>query len=1591
MQTDSKLESVNIEKLKEILNEAEFDVSNEIISSIKDLLEEFIKEKDKKDSEFYKFLFSRIEESDIRDRIASQFSPDIFYSLGKKLLEKSDPIIIESYLDIFRSPNILTRIYGDTLWPELILNLLESINYTFPKLFKHRMRKYADKVLFTIMESESQKDITWREVDKNVKSICKGLYALLGDNASKKKVAFLCENSIEMVYFDLACLTSGIVNVMIPANSTPDQIEYILKITEPEIIIISRGQLLKKLRNFRKNLLFLKWIILFKKVIPWEKDYISINGLQEKGQNLDESVISDSLNKLKFSDLVSIMFTSGTTGNPKGIMFSHQNIVFKRFARAMAIPKIGENDIFLSYLPLYHTFGRWFEMTGSIFWNARYVFMENPSVEAMVNNMQRIKPSIFISIPKKWYQLYERVSQTVDLEHGDDKTIHKVLINITGGNLKWGLSAAGHLDSEIFQFFQHNGVELMSGFGMTEATGGITMTPPGKYLPGSLGKALPGIDLQVANDGELLIKGPYVMMNYFNPEDSDAKFEDGWLSTGDIMKMDTEGFIEIIDRKKEIYKNIKGETIAPQKIENFFGEFEFIKNVFLVGDHRHYNTILIYPNYKSTQVNFENMNQNELYDYFSSVVVSVNKFLASFERIVDYRVIEREFDAAKGELTPKGTYKRSIIEQNFGSIIDPMYGRNYTAVLCDNLEIRIQNWFLREKGVTANELNFEKNKLKLTDQKWDLTIRIHKDGIQVGNCLYKINEKYLDLGKILNNPVLWLGNEQIVNFAGENIFKWSKNDEVINNIFFSNMIDDKSSYYINKELLQSLLYKKEYSFFGMHLAALGLSAKKYDESKICVDYLKQLAINNKSGFLFYVVEILKRSTIVSNLNVQRNSFCALIELIDDDHFYNVFKKFNDIDTYFINPEVISEIAKMNLSNSKIESLMNLMQVYITMGDMRLVPLFGLIGKYGAGHPSKFKIFRQYLVQFQHSTIDEKIRKTARNARLDMRSGFRYWLGKVHQIAVDIETGNEYTWDDVVIFEEDIAEEYKTKILQAIKNAAIIREAVFLFSRGIKLQLDDIPLGGIWISLLGKEHEKSVYRVSIQTRFQGSFDFALNVNTGLEYLQITEEVEWLIRSGTVYEGKKLVEDFGGYWDDYDMWSEEFIHGETTGKFLKRVSKQKNESYKKRAKNLWPFFIWSGLSAYIDFWQRTNQTLEIADPSVENIIIPAHDYQTGSRIVSISERKKHKSLLDLLINFYRNFVEQSEEKYEFLKGDNHWQYIFSAFPDTFGLIKGKQVLNEFCEEVNKQKQTVFYQLLRNELNQFLKDLIENGFIPKTLFFAIRRYKRWLELNKNATSQARASTLSELYNTYNLSQLEESFPETRTVFFTKTVFENTNAELYEKLKSIIEEQRSTTITNDNLLKELNSIQKQMKLTEEEQFFLTRLSYPYLKPEDSAEIISLDSGGELRANLVVKYEDLEGNIFSVREPVNPKEITRLHQLYIKNKLQVQFRPEHQFLIAVNERGYLIGGIYYKIIDKQVSHLEKIVVENHYRKKGVSDILMNEFFKRLQNLNFEMVTTGFFRPEYFYRFDFKIERKYAGLVKNLSNFKQSENLSDKE
>jgi long-chain acyl-CoA synthetase len=309
----------------------------------------------------------------------------------------------------------------------------------------------------------------------------------------------------------------------------------------------------------------------------------------------------------------------------------------------------------------------------------------------------------------------------------------------------------------------------------------------------------------------------------------------------------------------------------------------------------------------------------------------------------------------------------------------------------------------------------------------------------------------------------------------------------------------------------------------------------------------------------------------------------------------------------------------------------------------------------------------------------------------------------------------------------------------------------------------------------------------------------------------------------------------------------------------------------------------------------------------------------------------------------------------------------------------LLKEALQEVKKQNPDCQDDNLADLLEQFINEIEDDGFIPKNLFFANLRFHRWLELNRSAEITAQARTINELYDTYQLHLLEERYPETRARFFLETVFSNSSPELRERLKHIVLQQHRQKFSAEHSLGLYSNIAEEVELNDQEQYFLSRLSYPHLKPTDSAQFVADHSEGAT-PDVVVRFEDDDGVPFWIRKPATPREISRLHALFLDNNLPVVFRPEHRFLIVVSERGHVVAGLFYSYTDDKTAYLEKIVVSPRFRRKGMSERLMQEFFSRLQGERIQQVTTGFFRPEYFYRFGFRIERKYAGLVRELQN-----------
>ncbi len=1427
----------------------------------------------------------------------------------------------------------------------------------------------------------SDRVITWRQASGRVDLIARSLLAVTGETGDRP-LAILSRNSLDMALVDLACLTSGIVNVMVPATATETDVAFILEHARVGALVVSDSEQLQKVLNVREKLPDLGPIIAIDPAAASARGVVAYEHLLARSSEVSPERLAARRAATRIDDLASVMYTSGTTGVPKGICFSQRNIVFKRFARALALPEIGETDVFLSYLPLFHTFGRFLELTGCIFWGATYCFAEDPSIETLTRQMRRQRASVLISIPMKWMQIFDLVRQSVDTDTATDEETASALRAVVGPNLRWGLSAAGYLDPEIFRFMQRNGVELMSGFGMTEATGGITMTPPGRYKEGSLGPALPGIEISLAEDGELLVRGPYVMQGYLDPPRGVESFDDeGWFHTGDLMEIDDEGFIRIIDRKKEIYKNIHGETIAPQKIENLFRDFDSISRIFLVGDHRPYNTALIFPNRDFEDLDLGALAPAELKDHFRSLVVSANSFLAPYERIVDFAIIPRDFDADHGELTAKGTYRRKVIERSFSDTIGLLYRRRTFQVA--GADIVVPNWLFQALGITTQDLKVEDESLVLTAYGKSLEIRREAENVvRIGSTLYEPERKAIDLGHLLCTPKLWLGNDALVDFAP---LEPSQRDNRRRRDVSAKWLRRTRPYAANGNQRQSiidLLRRKDVALIDLHEVALLLAADVDSDAMAAIKGLEHVLHLDAPELEENALRILRRAADADSAVVRRRAFQVLVVSEVPSHYRQTITAFLDRGSDILDPETISVIADRDLTSEQIDAFIDeterRCQSSTDILDPALPNLCEFLSSYGSSHPSQYRRLRAFFTRAVMIAHSEAARALAAEGKRVLAQGFRLWLGTPSRVAVDPETGLEYRWEDVVEFSDEVDPETRELLLRALRTTPIIREASFLFgTTPAAIHLDDILPGGVWVRLLGTSHGKSVFRVATRTRERGQLDLALNINRDLPPDQVQEEINWLIVCSEARELGPLVEIFGGSWPELGLWTEEFIPGETLDHALNRLARRPEEE--ERLAAWWPFAAWAAVSSYVDFWNRTDRRLVVADPSPSNVIVPMHDYHTGARLVSISSRAPFDSLPTMLRDIHTQFILAVEEVHPQLAGLADWDILFSAVLEIIGETDGAARLRAVLERTAPTDREMV-----DALQGFLESVSRRGFLPRRLFFAAKRYRKWEALNPEATHTARAQTLQEIFETYALAELRAAYPEVRARFFRETVFRSATEELADGLESLIARLRSGDLAPDELSAAVSDLRAHLSLDGNEDYFLARLSYPYLRPEDAVAYVAAASGGTSQSEMVVTLEDSEGAVYRIRHALNPKEVGRLHRLFLAAKLQVQFRPEHRFLVALNDRGNIIGGLFYEEEpESQSAHMEKIVVANGNQGRGIAGALLEELRNRLRTAGYTSLTTGFFRPQFFYRMGFTVEKRYAGLYQSLVEEKE--------
>ncbi|MCU7495227.1 MAG: AMP-binding protein, partial [Ignavibacteria bacterium] len=663
------------------------------------------------------------------------------------------------YLDLTRRTAFL-RSLGDTAlryrWADTAFEAINISDYNLKALFDQRVEAHPERILFSVTEDNKLAEFSYRWVQKRARQIASVFYEAA---EAKPRVAIFSENTLESASCDIACLLYDIFDAPLNIHFSSDTVTDIFSRTNINLAVTDSETRLNLLLRVREKLGHPFKIIYtgYDRIEPVPGVYIMEKLISELDPARIENILSVR-KRLSLHDAATVLFTSGSTGMAKGVVFTMYNLITKRFARAAALPEVGEKEVLLCYLPLFHTFGRYLEMMGMIFWGGTYVFAGNPSIETLLSLMQKVNPTGIISIPLRLVQIRDKFL------HQSAKSVDKRLFKeLTGKNLRWGLSAAGYLDPKVFQFFHDHEVELCSGFGMTEATGGICMTPPGQYVKNSVGIPLPGIEMRLSAKGELEIKGHYVA-KYL---DDDIKEKNqGWMPTGDLFKVDKNGHYHIVDRIKDIYKNNKGQTIAPRPIEKMFDNIPGFKRTFLVGDGLAYNTLLIVPD-NTDAILQKAVSKKKQTDYFRPIIASANRELAPYERIVDFAILSRDFEEQRGELTSKGSMRRKAIEASFAAEIARMYKYPNVDFKIDSLKVVIPRWVIRDLGITEYDIKSQHDGLFNRQNNTRITIKFNAktERVQIGDFEYVVWGQQVDLGTFIRQPMLWTGNISLINFA----------------------------------------------------------------------------------------------------------------------------------------------------------------------------------------------------------------------------------------------------------------------------------------------------------------------------------------------------------------------------------------------------------------------------------------------------------------------------------------------------------------------------------------------------------------------------------------------------------------------------------------------------------------------------------------------------------------------------------------------------------------------------------------------------------------------------------------------------------
>lgn len=573
--------------------------------------------------------------------------------------------------------------------------------------------KYFNRSALSFKKDSSWHTLTWGQYYEKVCTFAKGLmaYGLEEDSF----VAILSQNRYEWVVADLASIAAKSVPTGIYPTSSSSQCQYIVGHCKASVVVVENEEQLQKIKDVWNKLPDLKFVVLLDGT-PEDENIYSWEDVMIKGEGVSGSRLKERMGKQKEGDVATLVYTSGTTSNPKAVMLTHENLVWTAESLAYGPFQFTEKDSSISYLPLSHIAEQMTTIHGPLATGVQVSFAE--SLEKLGENLKEVRPTMLLGVPRVWEKIQQkmiekgsknsgikkflaRLARKIALKNREniergkersfsfklaDKIIYSKVREALGlDRCRLQITAAAPISKETLEFFLSLNIPLYEIYGMSESSGPATISYPGEFRVGKAGVTMSGGQVKIANDGEILIKGKHVFKGYLHNEKETNKILDkeGWLHSGDLGAFDEEGFLSVTGRKKNILITAGGENIAPEMLENKINAIPGVEQAVVIGDHKKYlsalitlseESLAIAKSLKSQARTLEEVSFCPLFKtYLDREMAAVNELVARVQTIKKFSILHSSFSENKGELTPTMKIKRNTIYKNYEKDINALY------------------------------------------------------------------------------------------------------------------------------------------------------------------------------------------------------------------------------------------------------------------------------------------------------------------------------------------------------------------------------------------------------------------------------------------------------------------------------------------------------------------------------------------------------------------------------------------------------------------------------------------------------------------------------------------------------------------------------------------------------------------------------------------------------------------------------------------------------------------------------------------------------------------------------------------------------